>query len=891
MTLTSLHKSHPDIQINHHATEELCTLQGTYSKVQAALAELFGRPGSSKSAENKDSGPPATSSSRSVQKPQAQESADQSRKPTKQREQREKAHTVRPSDEYNSSSYRDLTPGGNGWEDTGQTDGAALQLPEHPTTSEEDFSLIVDADMFQYLQKHYRKEYQHILSQYGVDVVDMTNQGLTTLFLQVATGVGEGDRAEERLKLARKAISRLYQENEAQIRRDQLPKRILSLRGGLQRAMENLSIRFPKLLLNEDDQNIYVIGSRSDVSEAKQFLLLDHSVLRGKKEDVASLLRYPTYDSGSHADEHRVPLTMSSDPLDDGIDQLLRSEEDERRAEGARRYKLAARFKDSGLAALGSRPTEFNLRGLSSPSRQTRPGPMLGHDVLSETAGITGERIPSALSQNTGGDILFKSGDAWPSTASKTSSNSHLTDTRPKSLTPPFSTTQSSSSGSTPLPGSGSTLKRASSFSGTPQQKASQKSQDDSGKSTVRARVRSSSFSNQTGREKREVYTAEITVSIVMWKHIKEAYSTRVDDLTSDIQMKESSLEGSGDLTLTLRGANSSKVSSCRLGLEKLVDSVGVDFSVHELRLSELGITDKEDETLQACCAEVRSRFKKVTMQVFGKRLYLLGPDALCSQVAASLREVFSGDLAPEQQDFSGPSTSNCNPSTFLPMNEDQSLPPVMLESQTSKADSTDSGEQRRTNQKSDFHETELVNGSTSQPLVRKDPVIKEKVKMVGTVEVDGQNTETLVNHSKAGNGTSTRHENDVGSTTTPTDKDPHKKEKTLQSTQKDSTQLRPAEIQDTAEESRSGPGCICVCGKSEMLMKTKCGAAMCSECLDTVHVHCRVCHEAAPTTRGIHGKMSTSKLHITVPGHSKNSAIKITYCIPDGIQGVRDLF
>ncbi|GAA6217951.1 uncharacterized protein LOC108872746 [Lates japonicus] len=915
LAVKSLRKSHPDVQINYDA-EESCTLCGAYSKVQAALAQLLGHPGSPLSEENKDSGQPAPGDSRSVQrakKSHTQESEDQSRKPNKQREQNEKVHTGRPSDEYNSSSYRDLTPSGYSWEDTRQTEDAGLQPAGPPTTLEEDFSLIVDADMFQYLRKHCSKEYQYILSQYGVDVVDMTNQELTTLFLQVTTGEGEDGQEQERLKLARKAISRLYQENEAKIRRAQLPKSILSPRGGLQRAIEDLNIRLPKLLLKEDDRNIYIIGSSSDVSEAKQFLLLDHDKGRGKKEDVASLLRYPSYDSSSliPADEVRVPVTMSSTErlLDDGLNHLLRSEEEERRAEGARRYKLAARFKDSGLAALGSRPTDFTLRGISSPGRQTRTGPVLGHDILSETAGISGERVSRAEPQNTGGDILFKSGDALPSfalTQSKTSLSSNLMDTRPKNLIFPLSTAQSSLSGSTALPpaGSGSTLKRASSFSGTPQKKAqvmSQKSHDDSSKSTVRARGRSSSFSTQTGRDKQEDYSAEITVSGVMWRHIKEAYSTRVDDLTSDVQIKESYPEGSSDLIVTIRGANTSKVSSCQLGLQKLVESVSVDFSVQQLLLSELGITDPQDETLQACCAEVRSRFKKVTIQILKKRLFLLGPQHLCSKVAATLQDVFSGDLArvPEQQDFSSPYTSDWNPSASLQLNEEQntsvhydSNPQVMSESRTDKADGTGGSQERRINHRSDFCETELVNGSVNQPLVRKDPVIKEKVKSMGTVEMDGQKTEMLVSHSTAGNDRNVRPVNGVRSTTACTDKATasHKKERTIHTTQKTSGQQRQAEIQDKPEESMSGQrdlGCMCVCGDTGIsVTRTKCGVTMCSKCLDTVHIHCKVCHETDLTPWGIQGKMSYSKLPISLPGHNKDPSVKITYLIPDGIQG-----
>ncbi|XP_070836300.1 uncharacterized protein [Chaetodon trifascialis] len=889
MALTSLHTSHPDIQINYDGVQELYILHGAFSKVKAALAQLLSHPGGPQSSE--DSVQPATSGSRS----HTQESQDQSRKPNKRREEREKVHAARSSDE--SNSCRDLTPGGHSWEDTGQTEGAALQLPGNPRTSEEDFLVIVDADMFQYLQKHCQKEYQDILSQYGVDVVDMTNQGLTSLFLQVATAVGEDGQNQECLKLARKAISSFFQENQTKICRAHLPKSILYPRGGLQMAKENLSVRHPKLLLTEDNQNLYIIGSSSDISEAKQFLL-EHSEARGKKEDVASLLRFPSYDSGSssHADEQRAPLTTSSyvDSLDESTDQLLRSEEDERRAEGARKYKLAARFKDSGLAALGSRPTDFSLRGgLSPSSRQTRLGPMLGHDVLSETAEIPGERVPRALFQNTGGDILFKSGDVWPSTASiqsKTPLSSHLNDTRPKSFTPPLSATQSSLSAGTLLPpvGSGSTLKRASSFSGTPQQKAQvagQKSQDDTSKSTVRARPRSSSFSNQPGKDNQGGHSAEVTVSFTMWQHVKIAYGTRVDDLTSDVQVKERHSEGSRDLTLTLRGANSSKVSSCQLGLQKLIDSVKADFSVQELRLAELGITDTADETLQACCAEVRSRFKKVSIHISKKRLLLLGPEQLCSQVGASLREVFSGDLAQisEQQDFSA---SKWNTSTFEQMGEDRpdlycySNPQVMPDGQIGNADG--GRQERRTNHRADVQELELVNGS-----IRKDPVIKEKVKVVGTVDMDGQKTDAFVNRSQTGNDKSARHVNGVGSTTASTDRDLHTKERSMRSTQKNSSQQRQTELEDSPEGSRSGPGgpgCFCVCGETERLMpRTKCGAIFCSKCLDTVHVHCRVCSES--TSRGIQGKMSYSRLQISVPGHKKDGAIKITYCIPNGIQ------
>ena len=49
---------------------------------------------------------------------------------------------------------------------------------------------VMDADMFQYLQMHYGKEYRHILSQNGVEVLDVTSEDVTTLFLQCETKLG-----------------------------------------------------------------------------------------------------------------------------------------------------------------------------------------------------------------------------------------------------------------------------------------------------------------------------------------------------------------------------------------------------------------------------------------------------------------------------------------------------------------------------------------------------------------------------------------------------------------------------------------------------------------------------------------------------------------------------
>lgn len=888
--LSGLMKSDPDIQINYDTDVELYTLRGTYTRVQAALKQLLDL----QSIEVNDTGRPdardSALSARKTRKPHTQESEDLSRKPNKQTEQRAIVPMSRTCDELKSGRRGDVRPQSFGLEDTSREKGAALQPLGPSTTSEEDI-LIVDADMFQYIQRNYSKEYQQILSQYGVSGVEMTNQGLTTLFLQVSAETGDKSRDGEFLKLVRKAISSFFEENEAKICRVTLSKSVLHSMRGLERAKGILSVKLPKLLLNEDDQNIYIIGSVEDVCKAKQFLM-DQCNMGEKKTSPASLPNFPSHSPGSsgHTKEQRVtPSAFSTlDPSGGKTDEPPRPEEHERgRSEGARKYKLASRFKDSQVAMLASRPADLVIRGgLSSPSGSKCPGPVEGYDVLSETAKNAGERLSRASGHVPAEGNMYERGDAMPTAASlqkKTSVNSDLLDTRHKDLALPISTSPP------PSAGSGSTLKRSSSFSGSPLQRSdvkSQESQEDPGKSTVRVRPRSSSITCQTQMDTMGGYSAELTVSLVMWQYIKEAYSARVDDLTSDVQMKETRSEGSSDMTVTLRGANQSKVSSCLLSLQKLVSLVSADFSVNQVRLSEMGITDPEDENLLACCAEVRCRFQKVTTQILKKSLFLLGPKRLCSQVSASLREVFSVDLTQgtKQQELRAQSTSNWNPSTHFQTNEDQQLwftdSQGTPESQTSSADGAGGGPPRTTNS-SNVQKTELVNGSVSQLSPRKEPVIREKVRLVDMAEMDRQKNSS--NHGVQSKG---RADEDTA---------PHVNEGTLLSTPKDRVRQRHTESGEPSGEPRpsqaGGPGCICVCGRSgKPMKKTKCGATLCSRCMDTVHIHCSACHQVQSTPRGVQGKMNYCKLHISLPGHNKDSAIKITYRIPDGIQEVRGL-
>lgn len=804
LALRRLQEKHHDIHLNYDAALELYTLYGAYSKVQAALTQLFGQSGNQQS----DAVQQATSGSwseRLSQNLQVNPSEDLRANPNQPKEESRTVDPLRsPAEVHSSSSQRDMTPGAYGVEDTGQRGGTAPQLTWPP---EEDILLIVDADMFQYLQKYCQNDYQQILRLYGVEAVEVTNQGLTSLYLQSAAGAGENARDRKTLSLARNAISQFFQENETKIWRAEFLKSIFSSGKVLQMAKDNLSLRYPMILLKEDEKNVYMIGRSRDVCDAKQFF------------------------------------------LDQSLDQCLKSEENETKDDVVRRCRLAPRFKEPGLPPLGSRPTDFCLRGgLTAQSRPKCSGPMLGFNVLSEPAQI-GERVPGASPQITAEDILFKSQSLLsPSASMQCNDTSFISDLMKSQAK--AARLSASLQGSVLVPAvPGSTLKRASSFSGTPQRKAQltqQQSQDDANKAAAGARASSSSLVDHPGKDRQGGYTAEMLVSLLMWQHIKEAYSTQMDDLTSDVQTRESTHGGnsssSSSVTITLRGASPSKLKSCRLGLQKLIDSVSADFSVQKLPLSELGLADPADETLLACCQNVRNCFSTVTIQITKKNVLLLGPELFCSQVAASLLGVFSKDLAlmNKQQEFSIPSTSKCNPATLIQTSEGQSAEPVP-ESSIGTAGGTSTDQETRTNQSS-FGETTHVNGSVSQPRLYKDPVIKEKVKFRD--KDTGQKSSVFV--SKIGDN---ERENDAKSVTHPEEDPPLSVIERLDSSQKDSIQQRRHE----REESRSSA-------------------------------------EAELLRWGIHGRMTSSKLNISIPGHKNDSTIKITYYIPDGIQQVRSL-
>ncbi|KAJ3600629.1 hypothetical protein NHX12_031609 [Muraenolepis orangiensis] len=599
------------------------------------------------------------------------------------------------------------------WEDVDKTEtGAmALQLSNDPNMLEEDLSLVMDADMFQYLQKYCGKEYRHILSQNGVEVFHVTSDGVSTLSLCCETTLGEvGDSELKRLRSARRQITLLYQDNESNTCRVHLCKSTLPSRDVLQRILEKLEVTLPKILLKEDDQNIYLIGSYSDTFEAKK-VILDYNEPRGVADEISGLL----------------PSTSLDLSLRDKTDTLLMPYKDESRDD--KKFKLAAKFMYKGADAFESPPDDFTGVGLGlpSPAMQTALLPMSGSDVLSGTARLTDR---SQSRQNTGEDILFDSGV-------RPSQSSTLGDYEQKFSGSPPIPTRISPSGSVTCQDVETEHKfnygRSSFGKSIPMVQPTR--QLDDAESKYRDRDRANSFSHLKGKHSSEIYSSTMTVSNMIWEYIKEVYWPQLAEITTDIKTKEQHTDNNDLTTVILTALDSSKMRACRDDLKNLVAKVTEDFSVYDLSLTELGVADPADKVLDACCDEVRSRFKKITIHKSKEYISMLGPQGLCSQVASMLSEVFSGASAQmpgQQQCFSREAStlaSNISKEQHLSLFDSNTKEHKQENNAIAISGHTDY-----------LQNDEVLNVSLppapKPPMGQKEPVTKEIVKRAGTMNL-----------------------------------------------------------------------------------------------------------------------------------------------------------
>ncbi|KAK7167444.1 hypothetical protein R3I94_001750 [Phoxinus phoxinus] len=792
----------------------------------------------------------------------------------------------------------------------------------------EDLSIIMEADVFAYLQSI--KEYKYILRHHGVQVVHVTSEGITTLYLQ--SEVPTGSDVKQNMRQAHKELRQLYQQQEGCLRKDQVKKSALYMPDGLTIALKNVQLVLPNVLFSYDQDTIYIVGEKSEVSQAKQMLLLGV-----EKSVMGSLTEMPPPSSSS--------ASASLESLEKGQQVKRKSEvhtqvppkligsNTERKGDvgNTKEYKLAARFKSSGL--LGREEMGGDIRSLTSKmdmqmldlnSKSTPPtksslgtAGLLGNVLTGE--GTETFRMTSPSS--TGEDVLFKNqGPLSVNTFGGTSFNTYKAKpTTPVGLTSTFTTGVKASSvnalsasntavktaapSSTSVPTSKSSLRRANSFSGRPYLREQVQNNQITVEPMINAhahqRARSNSISSGRPSEDFPITTveAELTVSSIMWIYMKEAYSNQLDSMKSDLQMSEKQA-GEGEMSVTLKGTDSSKVGESHRELQNLVAVVASDFNFYEVHFAELGVVEK-DKLFETCCLNVRSRFRKVTLFPTKSSIFFLGPKLLCSEASDIFKVVYSG-----QKSHSLLQMKNFQEGI------DQGATKASLSIQSTKADHSKSDQSVKLCSLQDTSEA-VQSNSSSKSRVKST---KQKSATLERLE----NPSSMMDEVSKINSLS-QLANARENTTEPNIDRPTSLP--LEAHRKQDTAMTLKQINLLSHT----PSEKCVCGAiSTNLKRTTCGVILCCDCL-LLHSYCRVCgnegmysqkkvlgepvrsygskdirqeyqaqeqhsdHEDSKEQKGIQGTMTCAEMNLCLPGYKKYTTAKITYCIPDGIQGDKD--
>ncbi|XP_058262955.1 uncharacterized protein LOC131363963 [Hemibagrus wyckioides] len=974
-TLFSLHKRFPGVQFTYDFDKHLYTLQGRYSEVQG-LSSLVLESLQKQDQSSDDKAQPKRASKKTYNSPLMESASSQ-------------VDANKDTEEVKHSEGLGLDLESKSWKTDLPLASASSNQKSHTASTEnkwdsdigalyEDFSLIVDSDIFRYLHQ-YSTEYQSILKQHRIEVLDVNCDDITTLYLKPKSALSPNDISS--VIKAHEDLAHLYQQKESQLRKEHVYKREIPEKE-LTHALESLRERLPMLMIHEDDRNVYMVGSKSDVSEAKQFIVgmrgfgmkkeihsehlfvpsdskctfskqggaASHDLFTAKKdlqdtnqrwtarknsskkghdsveslkkideqiekstEDIFSFRRTEVsqekhvasnpewMESGSWLDKNKYTdsLFVFSKPsaphsvLDRDENTFSKSEEmgtdseTQIKSNKGNKTKQTETGKERKMAANFSREMNSGIKDLTS-YRLEIPKNDEGVSVKERKRIDSGQPqslpiIKPSLNSNLDPNTLHGSATAQTSTSTMESqelkgdkmSKSKLT------VTPACLSGDQEAKNFPAMP-SESTLKRSNSFSG-------EMKKDEAMQMAVDLSAGQKGISQNS--EKREIIAMDIVLSFRLWLYLTSVYNTEIENLTSDLQIKEKL--DKEDITLCLRGVDSEKVGECHRGLKSLIATAKMDFEARTLPLSKFGLSNSKDKLLIELCTLLKQRYKMVKVLVMSTDIIILGPKPLCDEVEDTMAKVFhergntlENKLPPKPVSLhssKGPEKLHGHQPTSSAISEQNvarssKKVPQVLSNQTKGTREQDNQSQNQNKMKEEKLEQ----------LDKKDPTLMEHDG--GTMNIENRDT-------SSGNiiTSATRQDKADGETNR------DQTSTTAQSTETFIKQINPAISVDQIRHSQGSPGVSdtknnimpphasgnqsllsChVCKKEHSTVKqTACGFNCCSEC-EEVHNSCRICR-----TSGIKGTMTIQESTITIPGFNRDTTLRIIYDIPDGIQG-----
>lgn len=622
--LRNLHKDYSNVQFNFDAKNAHCVVKGPFTELQAFSRDLLAslnlksqpvgeilQPGSSHVAKE-------TRMRDHQQVPDATETAQERAKVPNWDQVCEKAAKV-PSPR-------------------GPVDGEAVEQLE-------DFYLVMDSDIYLYMQRFCAAEYQGVLRQHRVDVVDVSSDGIAILYLQPSAGVS-GDM--DALRQARLALQQLYQQLEVSLRKEKITKGGLDMDSQALRALTHeLQELYPQLLCHEDEKQLYLIGNLVDVSQAKQFLQ-DFSAKRGAARTAGTVSSsLPSHPATSHATE--TALHKPKAPVDASASRLSPG-----RLESKSELKLAANFsslkvdrsqasrglllnQDSsplGQAQLsGQHLPEVDALGPSDPTALTQQYQPHGStkDMGLGSAADSQQKDPKEWDHAKGGARLMRHKALSPFGGKENSTLQHPGDSKDSgsvkhhpltSTSGTFDVTRISSALDSKPSESRPLLRRSSSFS-LPRSKESDKPQDAGRAGSGGGRV-----------------SAEMSLDSLQWSYLKDVCRSVIDELCRDggVQISE---HRTGDCTvLTLQAVDRSKLFQAKWKVEALVQKCP-DLVCQSMSYSELAVDGPDDSALSELCSLLRGNALQVGLSKDKYKLYLACPKEMLSGVTEAFH-VFS---------------------------------------------------------------------------------------------------------------------------------------------------------------------------------------------------------------------------------------------------------
>ncbi|XP_014814542.1 PREDICTED: uncharacterized protein LOC106898000 [Calidris pugnax] len=486
----------------------------------------------------------------------------------------------------------------------------------------------MDLDIYLYMQRFCAAEYQGVLRQHHVDVVDISSDGIAILYLEPSAGTS-GDL--EALREARLALQQLYQQLEVSLRKEKITKGgVCTGSQALRALLQELQELYPQLLCHEDEKQLYLIGNLVDVSQAKQFLQ-GSSTRRGAHAVGGSVPSHPTTPGPTGA-----ALQKPKAPVDTpGLNPV--------RPEPRAELKLAANFSSlrvDGARARDSPPVgqaqlfgkhlcESDALGPADPAaptpqHQPRVGTTdVGVDVESQQKG------PEEWDQVRGGARLTRHkalsslGDKENSTLRHPGDSKGSSPTKHHPLTTTsrtFATTKTSSDleskPSEPRP----LLRRSSSFS-LPRPKDGETSPVAGGG-----------------------VSEEMSLDSLQWSYLRDVCGSAVAELCGAGAVRVSERR-SGDCTvLTLRATDPSKLRQAKWKVEALVQKCP-DLVCQSVSYAELAMEGPDDGALSELCSLVRGNCPQVGLSKDKHRLYLACPKEVLPAVAEAFHTFSSRRL------------------------------------------------------------------------------------------------------------------------------------------------------------------------------------------------------------------------------------------------------